>query len=198
LHAMVVDTVTALVSAAEAKDPFLGGHSARVAELAASIGTAMSMNDDDVETVRLAGRLMDVGKIGIRESILNLPRALTPEEFAHVKEHVRISLEILSSIKPIAHTLPAIADHHEHWDGGGYPRGIAGTAISRGGRILGAADAFDALTSRRAWREPLSPADALHHMNERVGILFDPEVFETLKSVVTGRKTLYFLDAEKE
>jgi HD-GYP domain-containing protein (c-di-GMP phosphodiesterase class II) len=155
----------------------------------------MKLSDDEVESVRLAGRLMDVGKIGIRESVLNKPGALSAEEFDHVKSHVAIGIGILSSLKPIAHVLPFIQDHHEHWDGGGYPNGLKGEEISIGGRILAAADAFDALTSQRAWREPLSPVDAVRFLADRTGSLLDPTVFDALKSVVTRRKTLQFLDA---
>lgn len=198
LHSMVVDVVRALVHAQEAKDPFLRGHSDRVADLAGSIATAMGLTDDEVDALRLAGRVMDVGKIGIRESVLNKPGTLTPEEFDHVKDHVRIGLEILSSIKPIAHTLPAIQDHHEHWNGNGYPRGLAGDQIAIGGRILAAADAYDALTSRRAWRDPLTPPAAIEYLGERSGVLLDPQVFAALRSVVTRRKTLQFLDAVSE
>jgi HD-GYP domain-containing protein (c-di-GMP phosphodiesterase class II) len=138
---------------------------------------------------------MDVGKIGIRESVLNKPGALTPEEFDHVKEHVGIAIDMLAPLKPIAHLLPAIQDHHEHWDGKGYPRGLAGEQISLGGRVLAAADAFDALTSRRAWRDSLSGNDALTFLAERVGTQLDPTVFNALKAVVSRRKTLQFLEA---
>jgi putative two-component system response regulator len=89
-----------------------------------------------------------------------------------------LSLDILSSIRPIAHILPAVRDHHEHWDGNGYPRGIKGEDIDLGGRILAAADAFDALTSRRAWRDPLTPPDAIQFLHERSGTLLDPIVFD--------------------
>jgi putative two-component system response regulator len=198
LNTVLVDVVRALVSAQEAKDPFLRGHSDRVADLAASIATALGLSDDAVEELRTAGRLMDVGKIGIRESVLNKPGALTPEEFDHVKTHVVIGLGILSTIKPIAHLLPAIQDHHEHWDGRGYPRALTGDAISLGGRILHAADAYDALTSHRAWRDPLSPAAALEFLEARAGAMLDPTVLGALKNVVTRRKTLSFLDAGLE
>ena len=153
------------------------------------------MKDDDIEATRLAGRLMDVGKIGIRESVLNKPSTLTPEEFDHVKDHVRIGLEILAPMKPIAHILQAIADHHEHWSGGGYPRGISGEEISLGGRILTAADAFDALSSRRAWRDPMTATAAVEFLRERSGQFLDPKVFEALQAVVTRRKSLNFLDS---
>ncbi len=195
LGSVIVDVVHALVNAQEAKDPYLRGHSDRVADLAASMAAYMKLSDDEVESVRLAGRLMDVGKIGIRESVLNKPGALSAEEFDHVKSHVAIGIGILSSLKPIAHVLPFIQDHHEHWDGGGYPNGLKGEEISIGGRILAAADAFDALTSQRAWREPLSPVDAVRFLADRTGSLLDPTVFDALKSVVTRRKTLQFLDA---
>lgn len=198
LNGMVLDVVQALVKAQEAKDAFLRGHSDRVADLAASLASALGLSDDAVEDVRTAGRLMDIGKIGLRESVLNKPGALTPEEFDHVKTHVQIGIEILSAIKPIAHLLPAIGDHHEHWNGAGYPRGIAGSEISLGGRILHAADAYDALTSHRAWRDPLSPVEALKFLEERAGLTLDPEVFAALKTVVTRRKTLSFIDASAE
>jgi putative two-component system response regulator len=198
LHGVVVDVVRSLVNAQEAKDPFLGGHSDRVGDLAASIATQLGLSDDEVEATRLAGRLMDVGKIGIRESVLNKPGKLTPEEFEHVKDHVRIGLEILIPLKPIAHVIPAIQDHHEHWDGKGYPRGLKGDEIALGGRILAAADAFDALTSRRAWRDPLTSAQAIDFLREQSGALLEPAVFAALESVVTRRKTLHFLDAVNE
>src|SRR6185312_1236651 len=129
--------------------------------LAASIADGMSLDPDAVEAVRMAGHLHDVGKIGIREEVLNKPGALTPEEFAHVKDHVRVGMEILAPLKHLGVALQYVQDHHEHYDGSGYPRGLVGQAISIGGRILAAADAFDALTSRRAYREPLSPRETV-------------------------------------
>jgi putative two-component system response regulator len=194
LHSMVVDTVQALTRAQEAKDPFLRGHSDRVSDLAASIASGLGLSDDEVDNIRLAGRVMDVGKIGIREEVLNKPGALTAEEFEHVKSHVNISIEILSAIKPLARVLPAVRHHHEHFDGSGYPYALAGDAISLGGRILSACDAYDALTSRRAWRDPMSPADAVAFLEARTGTMLDPEVFAALRAVVTRRKTLQFLD----
>lgn len=194
LHSMVLGVVRALVSAQEAKDPFLGGHSDRLADLAASIASTLGLSDDEVENIRVAGRVMDVGKIGIREAVLNKPGALTADEFEHVKSHVEIGVRILSEIKPIERLLPAVGHHHEHYDGSGYPHGLKGEAISLGGRILAAADTYDALTSQRAWREPMSPPDALDFLAERAGTLLDPTIFAALRTVVTRRKTLSFLD----
>ena len=198
LHSIVVDTVQALVRAQEAKDSFLRGHSDRVADIAASMASILGLSDDEVEDLRLAGRVMDVGKIGIREAVLNKPGALTAEEFEHVKSHVTMGLEILSGIKPLASVLDSVAHHHEHWDGSGYPNALGGTDISLGGRILAAADTYDALTSRRAWREPMSPPDAVAFLEERSGTLLDPKVFAALRAVVTRRKSLHFLDPAKD
>ena len=90
--------------------------------------------------------------------------------------------------------LDPVRHHHEHFDGSGYPAGLAGEEISLGGRILAAADTYDALTSKRAWREPMSPPEAVAFLEERSGTLLDPEVFAALRAVVTRRKTLQFLD----
>jgi len=193
---MSVAVVEALINAQEAKDLHLRGHSQRVADLAASIANAMGLDDELVEDIRLAGRIHDVGRIGIRESVLNKPGPLTSEEFDHVKESVRLSVDILSPLKHLARILPFIQDHQEHWDGSGYPRALAGPEIAIGGRILHLADAYDAMTSGRAFREPKSPQDALEVLSQHSGIQFDPEVFQAFRSVLQRRKSLVFIDTD--
>jgi len=183
LRAMNVSMAEALVRAMEAKDTFLRGHSQRMASLAADIATVMGLDADTVDAVRLAARLADVGKIGTRETVLHKPGALTPDEYDHVQDHVRIGLEILSPLEHLGPVLEYVRDHHEHYDGTGYPRAVEGTAISIGGRILSAADAFVALTSRRSYRDPLSTPEALRHLRLYVGRLLDPDVFAALKMV---------------
>jgi putative two-component system response regulator len=191
LRSLTVSIAEALINAMEAKDVYLRGHSQRVAELAASMANALGLDDDTVEHVRLAGRLHDVGQIGIRESVLHKPGALEPEEFEHVKDHVRIGLEILAPLDALGVVLDYVRDHHEHWDGSGYPRGRRGGDISIGGRVLAAADAFDALTSKRAYREPMAPEQVIEYLGaNHVGRLLDPAVYGALKAVVVGRKTL--------
>jgi putative nucleotidyltransferase with HDIG domain len=195
LHELTMGVAEALINAMEAKDVYLRGHSRRVADQAASIADALGLDADLVENVRLAGRLHDVGKIGIREEILNKPGTLTAEEFEHVKEHVRIGMEILAPLKHIPIALEYVHDHHEHFDGSGYPRGLAGDQITIGGRILAACDAFDALTSRRAFREAMEPRETIEYLeSNHVGSLLDPIVFSALKRVVLRRKTLTFID----
>jgi putative two-component system response regulator len=195
LHALTIGVAETLINAMEAKDVYLRGHSSRVADQAASIAEAMGLDPDVVENVRLAGRLHDVGKIGIREDILNKAGPLTEEEFEQVKDHVRMGMEILTPLKHIPVALDFVHDHHEHWDGGGYPRGLAGDQITIGGRILAACDAFDAITSRRAYREAKDPAETIAYLEQKeVGRLLDPNVFAALKKVVLRRKTLTFID----
>jgi len=194
LRSLTVNVAETLINAMEAKDVYLRGHSQRVAELSASMAEELGLDADTVEHVRLAGRLHDVGKIGIREAILNKPGALTPEEFDHIKTHVRIGMEILSPLRHIGLALQFVQDHHEHHDGNGYPQGLKGEAISVGGRILVAADAFDALTSRRAYREPMTQEDTVAYMRRLAGTLMDPAVFTALENVVTRRGSLVFID----
>ena len=195
LHALTIGVAETLINAMEAKDVYLRGHSSRVADQAASIADALGLDPDLVENVRLAGRLHDVGKIGIREDILNKAGPLTAEEFEHVKDHVRMGMEILTPLKHIPVALEYVHDHHEHWDGSGYPRGLAGEQITIGGRLLAACDAFDAITSRRAYREAMdAPATIAYLERTEVGRLLDPNVFAALKKVVLRRKTLTFID----
>ena len=194
LRVMTVGVAETLINAMEAKDVYLRGHSQRVAELSASMAEVLGLDEDTVEAVRLAGRLHDVGKIGIREAILNKPEKLTPEEFDHIKDHVRIGMEILSPLKHIALTLQFVQDHHEHWDGRGYPRGIKGEQISIGGRILAAADAFDAVTSKRAYREPMGQQETIDYLADYTGALLDPRVYAALVEVVGRRQSLVYID----
>lgn len=194
LHGLTIGIAETLINAMEAKDIYLRGHSRRVAEQAASVAEEMGFDADMVENVRLAGRLHDIGKIGIREDILNKPGALTADEYAHVKEHVRIGMDILEPLRHIPTALEFIHDHHEHFDGTGYPRGRSGTEISIGGRILTACDAFDAMTSKRAFREAFGREETIAYLEAEVGRLLDPVVFAALRKVVVRRKTLTFID----
>lgn len=194
LHELTVGIAETLINAMEAKDVYLRGHSRRVAEQAATIAEELGLDADIVENVRLAGRLHDVGKIGIREEVLNKPGRLTPEEYEHVKDHVRIGMEILAPLKHIPIALEYVHDHHEHWNGGGYPRGLAGEQITIGGRILAACDAYDALTSRRAFREAMEPRATIDYLAGQAGTMLDATVYAALRTVVLRRRTLMFID----
>lgn len=187
LRLMSISIAETLINAMEAKDLYLRGHSQRVAELAGELAKELSLGENVREDLRVAGRLHDVGKIGIREAVLNKPGRLTPEEFEHVQQHVRIGLDILAPLLHIKEPLKYVEHHHERWDGAGYPLGLSGEAIPLGARILCAADTFDALTSKRAYREPLEPLAALEHLRVDSGKQFDPCVYDALVRVITKR-----------
>ncbi|HYW32304.1 MAG TPA: HD domain-containing phosphohydrolase [Gemmatimonas sp.] len=184
LRDLTVSIAETLINAMEAKDMYLRGHSHRVSELGVAIAAELGLPESVIEHVRLAGRLHDVGKIGIREAVLNKSGPLTDEEFAHVKDHVRIGIDILAPLHHLGDTLDFVRDHHEHWDGGGYPRGVAGDSITIGGRILTAADAFDALTSKRAYRDPMTPGATLDYLGTQTSRLLDPRAYDALGAVV--------------
>ena len=194
LERLSIATLEALVNALEAKDPYMRGHSARVADLSATVAHELGIPEEDVELVRVAGRLHDIGKIGTRESVLNKQGALTPEEFEHVKQHVIIGSQILAPLSHLGDIIPAVRHHHERWDGTGYPDGLRGEEIPIGARIIGAAEVFDALSTSRAYQEKMSPEKAVERAADLAGTVLDPQVYEALASVVARRRTLVFLD----
>ncbi len=195
---LVLATLEALINALEAKNLHLAGHSARVAAYSASIATQMGLDDELVDQIRTAGRLHDLGKVGIREAVLNKSGPLTDEEFEHVKEHVTIGSQILAPLVHLGSVVDFVRSHHEHWDGSGYPDGLAGDAIPIGARVLCAAEMYDALTSQRPYRaERLDPPDAVERIRSVAGQTIDPTVFEALAVGVRRRKTLVFLEEDQ-
>ena len=194
LSAPATLVVEALINAMEAKSPYLRGHSHRVAAVAAARATALNLPDEEVEVIRVAGKLHDVGKIGVRESVLDKPGQLTPEEFAHVQEHVSIGLNILSPLPNLGRITRYIAHHHERIDGSGYPARLKGDQISLGGRILAAADALDALTSPRAYREALPLAEAIDVLKSLGDRGICPTVLPVLEQIAGKGQVLVFIN----
>jgi len=194
LRVLTVNVLHSLVTAMEAKDEFLRAHSARVAELASSIAGNMRLAPDLVEDVRIAGLLHDVGNIGVDGSVLSKPGRLTPDELSHVRTHVAIGVEILAPLQHLERAITFVADHHEHWNGGGYPNGKSGDAISLGGRIVAAADVFDAITSRRPYRDQLGPTEAAEFLTAQAGKMLDLGVCEALCAVIRHRRGLSFME----
>ena len=188
LELLTVDVAHSVISAMETKTPFMAGHSERVAALAVNVATHMGLDDATVEAVRIAGLLHDVGTAGVSEIVLAKAGELTLEEMNHVREHVRIGMQILSPLRYLGRVLDYVCDHHEHFDGRGYPRGVAGEAISLGGRIIAAVDAFDALTSPRPYRSAVDPAAAIATIESRAGTLLDPTVVAALGAVIAKRE----------
>jgi putative two-component system response regulator len=189
-----VATLEALVNALEAKDPYLRGHSARVADLSAMVAAQMGQSDEQIEAVRTGGRLHDIGKIGIREEILNKQGPLTKEEFEHVKQHVTVGSQILAPLVHLGDVIGFVRSHHERWDGGGYPDRLRGEAIPVGARIIGAVEIYDALTTARPYQERMPPELAVERIRDLVGTVIDPAVHAALEAVVSQRQALVFLD----
>ncbi len=194
LERISVATLEALVNALEAKDRYLRGHSARIADLSALVAAELDLADEMVELVRTAGRLHDIGKIGIRESVLNKQGPLTEEEFEHVKSHVTIGAQILAPLTHLREVIAFVRSHHERMDGTGYPDALAGEAIPLGARIIGAAEVYDALTTARPYQERMEPSEAVNRMRDLIGTVIDPDVHDALARVVERRKALVFLD----
>jgi putative two-component system response regulator len=189
-----VATLNALVNALEAKDPYLRGHSTRVADLSASVAAQLGCDDELIEAVRTAGRLHDIGKIGIREEILNKQGPLTDEEYEHVKQHVVVGSQILAPLVHLQDVITYVRSHHERWDGFGYPDRLAGERIPLGGRIIAAVEIYDALTTSRPYQEKMAPEIAVERMRDLVGTALDPAVHRALEAVVSQRLALVYLD----
>ncbi len=194
MERLSVATLEALVNALEAKDPYLRGHSARVADLSASVAAQMACSDEEIEAIRTGGRLHDIGKIGIREEVLNKQGPLTDEEYEHVKQHVVVGSQILAPLVHLKDIITYVRSHHERWDGFGYPDRLAGEAISLGGRIIGAVEIYDALTTSRPYQEKMPPEVAVERMRDLIGTVIDPTVHTALEAVVNQRQALVFLD----
>jgi putative two-component system response regulator len=189
-----VATLEALVNALEAKDPYLRGHSARVADLSATVAAQIGATDEQIEAVRTGGRLHDIGKIGIREEILNKQGPLTPTEYEHVKQHVTVGSQILAPLVHLKDVIGLVRSHHERWDGKGYPDRLSGEAIPLGARIIGAVEIYDAMTTARPYQEKMSAEAAVERMRDLVGTVLDPAVHRALEAVVSHRQALVFLD----
>jgi putative two-component system response regulator len=189
-----VATLEALVNALEAKDPYLRGHSARVADLSAMVAAEMECSDDLVEQVRTGGRLHDIGKIGIREDILSKQGPLTDDEYEHVKQHVLVGSQILAPLVHLKDVIGFVRSHHERWDGFGYPDRLAGEAIPLGARIIGTVEIYDALTTARPYQEKMPPEVAVERMGDLIGTVIDPVVHRALDAVVARRQTLVYLE----
>jgi len=169
-----VQAITALAATIDAKDPYTEGHSRQVAALATALARAADGMDEAVEITRVAGLLHDLGKIGIPEAILHKPGSLTGEERARMRAHPEIGAQILGPIAALGVVIPLVRHHHERWDGGGYPSGLAGEAIPLGARILAICDAYDTMIADRPYRRGLGRAEALARLRAAAGTQLDP------------------------
>ena len=179
-------TLVALARALEARDSYTEGHSKRVADYAVAIAKQMDLSDEAQRTLSQAGRLHDLGKIGASDAVLQKKTSLTPEEKRQMSLHPLIGEQILSGIPFLAEASALVRHHHEHYDGSGYPDGLAGSAIPLGARILTVADVLDALTTDRSYHQAMSRPEAIDQMERDAGRLFDPLVLRVLKEANLG------------
>lgn len=178
----LLDSITSLVSALEARDAYTRGHSEAVSTISSEMVALSGASKSDVETVAIGGRLHDIGKIGVSDSVLLKPGRLTREEFDHIKMHPNIGKTIIEPIPSLVKALPIVHAHHERWDGKGYPNALKGPQIHFWARITAVADTFHALTSDRPYREGMpyekafeiiSEGRETQHCPECVDLFFD-------------------------
>jgi diguanylate cyclase (GGDEF)-like protein/putative nucleotidyltransferase with HDIG domain len=175
-------TIEALALAIEAKDHTTHTHLQRVRTYAVEVAKELSLAEEQIEALRAAALLHDIGKLAVPEQIINKPGKLTPEEFEKMKVHPLVGAEILDRVAFPYPVAPIVRAHHERWDGTGYPEGLAGEGIPIGARILAAVDCLDALASHRQYRPALPLAEAMAKVKEKSGTWFDPKIVEILQS----------------
>ena len=179
-----LQVVRALAASVDAKDRYTHGHSSRVAAYAREIALRAGFSPEEQDRVYMAGLLHDVGKIGIQDAIINKPGRLTEEEFAAIKTHPAVGAEILGKISDLPELAAGARWHHERWDGGGYPDGLAGEAVPELARVIAVADTYDAMTSNRSYRSALPQARVRAEIESCMGSQFDPRFAELMLRMI--------------
>jgi len=189
LRAHSIDVLSTIAALTEARVPFHAGQSTRVAQLATQLASRLGLDADTVEYIGIAARLHDIGTLALPDAIRTKTSPLTAEELAMIRAHVQTGVELLSPLRHLAPVIPFVRDHHERWDGSGYPQGLSGDAISIGGRILAVADAYVAVTDGRPYCAAMPPHEALAYLSSRAQTQFDPTVIDALRSLVATPTT---------
>lgn len=179
-----LNTINSLVLMMESRDPYVRGHSERVTYIAIEIARYMNLSESDLQILRTAGKLHDIGKITISERILSKPDKLTPSEWAEIHLHPIRGVEIVTPLKFLEAGLSLIRNHHERYDGSGYPDGLSKDSIPLLARILAVADAFDAMTSLRPYRKPYSFDKAISEIKSNTGTQFDPAIVKVFFEII--------------
>ena len=180
---LLVNMVRVMVSAIEAKDEYTSGHSERVALYSRRLGRALGLHESECERLYLTGLVHDVGKIGVSGATLRKTGKLTDKEFEEIKRHPEVGWSILQELDQLRYVLPGVVHHHESCDGKGYPDGLAGEDIPRDGRIIAIADAYDAMTSDRPYRQGMSCEQALSILCDGSGSQWDPHMVQTFVNI---------------
>ncbi|MDP2940719.1 MAG: HD domain-containing protein [Candidatus Omnitrophota bacterium] len=186
-----IDTIASLIDAEEAKDVYTRGHSERVTKIALAIAAEMNLPDEDRRVISRAGILHDIGKIGISDEVLHKKERLSDEDWRLIKTHPENGINILKSLKFLSEEREIILGHHERYDGKGYPRGLRGEEIPLEAAILAAADAFDAMNSRRSYRDPLDQETITSELINGRGSQHAPEATDALLRLLKKNPRLW-------
>lgn len=186
IREVTVSALAALANALDMRSPHFQGHSKAVAMQAAAIAHALGQDEDEIEAVRTAGLLHDVGMMAVPDSLVQKPEALTPEEFAIIRSHCDRGVEILSPMKHLGRSIRYVHEHHERLDGSGYPLGKKGDEISLGGQIVGISEAWTAILESRAYRTGRTRDVGLKILEDQRGVWFSPEVTDALRTADVG------------
>jgi len=178
-----LSTVTALATSIDAKDPYTKGHSDRVNQYTLKMARQLKLPEDQLDMLQYMSLLHDIGKIGIKDSVLNKPGKLTEEEFDEIKKHPEVGYRIISEIKYLSKSAEVVRHHHERYNGMGYPSGLIGEKIPLGSRIISVADAYDAMTTERPYKKAMTHEEALLELNRCSGTQFDPRVVKAFIEV---------------
>jgi HD-GYP domain-containing protein (c-di-GMP phosphodiesterase class II) len=184
LQGAICQSLLGLVAALEARDPCTRGHSERVGDWCRQLAGVLGLPVDQADMVAQAGRLHDIGKIGVPEAVLRKRGPLDQDEWAIVRNHPLVGSQIVAPFEFLSTSAMVIRHHHERWDGSGYPDGLAGGAIPLGARIVAVADVFDALTSDRPYRSALPRDAALAHLTAEAGRTLDADIVGALLGLV--------------
>ena len=187
---LFLNVLAVMAKVLEAKDPYTRSHSEKVSMLSSSVAREMSFQDDEVKRIGIAGILHDIGKMGIRESILRKTGPLDQSEREVVERHPIIASTILEPIEQLQSAVGYIKYHHEHFDGSGYPERLSGEQIPLGARIIHAVEAYDTMISQRSYNTPRTPDEAMAELRRCSGTQFDPQVVEALVAVL--KRTVQF------
>ena len=186
LEKAYLDSIQTLRYTVEAKDPYTRGHSDRVAEFSVLIGEKLNMSDEDLKTLRVGGLFHDIGKIGIPDSILLKEAKLTDDEYSQIKNHPSIGAHILCNAEVFKDIIPIVKHHHERYDGNGYPGKLKGEEIPFMARIAAVADTFDAMTSKRTYRNALDIEIVKSEIERCSGTQFDPQIAKVFLDILNN------------
>lgn len=187
LQVTYVATLRSLIQILEAKDPYTKGHTERVASYSMALANRLELPQDEMRRILFGSLLHDIGKMGLRDDIINKPGPLTPEEWLQMKLHPVVGAQIVEKMEFLTGATDIVRHHHESWDGKGYPDGLAGENIPLHARIVTVADSFDAMTTDRPYRKALTIAEAVRRLKESSGIQFDPRLAKAFTDYVTEK-----------